>query len=315
MRYIKKITIVCFLILGLQVEAQQDAVFTQFASNMMTINPGYAGYREVQSFSFVHRSQWVGYKGAPVTNALSFDMATKRKEMAIGGAIMNDKIGPSSEIGLTANFAYRLKLNQNATLSLGLQAYGGLYQANLTDLDLVSEYVGSSVDPNFDQNPENVFLPNFGFGAFYSTKNSFVGLSSPKLLKNKLDNETIDSIREVDGRSEPTYYLTGGHTFALDRIYSLQPVFIGKGTVGAPLSLGGYLNFLYKDAIKVGLVYYHQEVAGVLAELKLNHRMRVGYSFDMAVKEIGTYSYGSHEISTTYEMKVFKQRLIYPRRF
>jgi len=314
---IKKILVVGCLIFGLNVDvqAQQEAMLTQFALNMMSINPGYAGYREVQSFSFVHRSQWVGYNGAPVTDVLAFDMALKRKELAIGGSIMNDKIGPSSELGLTANFAYRVKTSVNSTLSLGLQAYGGTYQANLEDLDLVSEYVGSAVDPSFDQNPNNVFLPNFGFGAFFHTKNSFIGLSSPKLLKNRLDNETIELIRSQDGRSEPTYYLSGGRTLQLDKEYGLQPVFIAKATVGAPLSMGGYLNFLYKDAVKLGIVYYHQEVAGLLAELKLNNRMRLGYSFDLPITGLATYSYGSHEIAATYELRVFKQRLVYARRF
>ncbi|MFT4659859.1 MAG: type IX secretion system PorP/SprF family membrane protein [Patiriisocius sp.] len=312
---LKKIFIVGVLLVGLNIQAQQEAMITQFALNMMSINPGYAGYREVQSFAFVHRSQWVGYKGAPVTDILAFDMALKRKELAIGGSIMNDKIGPSSELGVTANFAYRLKVTPTSTLSLGLQAYGGTYQANLTDLALVSEYVGSEIDQNFDQNPDNIFLPNFGFGAFYHNKKSFVGLSSPKLLRNRLDNATIELIRSQDGRTEPTYFFAAGHTITLDREYALQPVMISKATAGAPISLGGYLNFLFKDIFKVGLVYYHQEVAGILTELKLNHRMRVGYSFDMPITGLATYSYGSHEISATYEMKVFKQRLVYSRRF
>jgi len=53
----------------------------------------------------------------------------------------------------------------------------------------------------------------------------------------------------------------------------------------------------------------------MLAELKLNNRMRLGYSFDLPFTGLATYSFGSHEISATYELRVFKQRLVYARRF
>lgn len=314
-RVLKKVILGLMLMFAASTQAQQEAMLTQFALNMMSINPGYTGYREVQSFSAVHRSQWVGYRGAPITDFIGFDMALKRKELAVGGSIMNDKIGPSNELGFTGNFAYRLKMSPTSTLSMGVQAYGALYQANLTDLELVSEYVGGEVDPNFGENPDNVFLPNFGFGAFYHTRNSFIGLSSPRLLRNKLDDKTVELIRSQDGRTEPTYFLTGGYTFALDAEYALQPVIITKATEGAPLSIGGYLNFLYKDVLKIGGVFYYQEAAGILTEIRLNNRMRVGYSFDMPISGLAAYNYGSHEISAAYELRVFKQRLVYARRF
>jgi hypothetical protein len=47
--------------------AQQDAQFTQYMYNTININPAYAGSRGFQYFA-LHRTQWVGLDGAPVTN-------------------------------------------------------------------------------------------------------------------------------------------------------------------------------------------------------------------------------------------------------
>ncbi|OAE90526.1 type IX secretion system membrane protein PorP/SprF [Flavobacterium psychrophilum] len=47
---------------------QQDSQFTQYMYNTVTVNPGYAGSRGVLSVYGLHRTQWVGLEGAPVTN-------------------------------------------------------------------------------------------------------------------------------------------------------------------------------------------------------------------------------------------------------
>jgi hypothetical protein len=52
--------------------AQQDAQFTQYMYNTININPAY-GSRGALSIFALHRTQWVGLDGAPVTNAVSIN--------------------------------------------------------------------------------------------------------------------------------------------------------------------------------------------------------------------------------------------------
>ena len=71
--------------------AQQEAMNAQFIMNTMVLNPAYAGYNEVQSVTLNHRSQWIGFEGAPITNSLGFDMVLPRfKEIAIGGVSVGE---------------------------------------------------------------------------------------------------------------------------------------------------------------------------------------------------------------------------------
>ena len=51
--------------------AQQDAQYTQYMYNTLSINPAYAGSRDVLSIVGLYRTQWVGLDGAPQTGTLS----------------------------------------------------------------------------------------------------------------------------------------------------------------------------------------------------------------------------------------------------
>ena len=50
---------------------QQDAQYTQYMYNTVSINPAYAGSRGHLSIAGLHRSQWVGLEGAPKTQTLN----------------------------------------------------------------------------------------------------------------------------------------------------------------------------------------------------------------------------------------------------
>ncbi|MGB2759827.1 MAG: type IX secretion system membrane protein PorP/SprF, partial [Maribacter stanieri] len=52
--------------------SQQDAQYTQYMYNTISVNPAYAGSRGVLSIAALHRSQWVGLDGAPTTQTLNF---------------------------------------------------------------------------------------------------------------------------------------------------------------------------------------------------------------------------------------------------
>lgn len=62
--------------------AQQDFLKSQYMFNLFSINPAYAGSRDVMEVSLSHRSQWVGFEGAPQTQVLSVHAPlTKRKSV------------------------------------------------------------------------------------------------------------------------------------------------------------------------------------------------------------------------------------------
>ena len=92
--------------------SQQDAQFTQYMYNTININPAYAGSRGTMSVFALHRTQWVGLDGAPVTNAASINTPINESNVGLGVSIVNDRIGPSSENNIAVDLSYCIQTSE-----------------------------------------------------------------------------------------------------------------------------------------------------------------------------------------------------------
>ncbi len=79
----KLIIILLFALSSISGFSQQDAQYTQYMYNTININPAYAGTREVLSIFGLHRTQWVGLDGAPVTNTFSLKSKLIKSKLTI----------------------------------------------------------------------------------------------------------------------------------------------------------------------------------------------------------------------------------------
>ena len=172
----KYITIVLVLISVFtnRVQAQQEAMYSQYMFNTLAINPAYAGSRNVTSATALYRNQWVGIQGAPETITFSLDAPLNNKKVGLGFQVFNDKIGITNTTGAFGSYAYRVRLNKG-TLAFGLQAGASQYRANFHSVSLNSI---PTDDVAFSENINKV-LVNFGAGLYYSTDRFYMGLSSP----------------------------------------------------------------------------------------------------------------------------------------
>ena len=128
---------------GLVSYAQQDAQFTQYMYNTINVNPAYAGSRGAMSIFALHRTQWVGLDGAPVTNAVSVNTPINGSNLGLGLSLINDKIGPTVENNFSADLSYTIPVSETSKLSFGLKL-----SANLFDLDVLKLDPVDSSDPS-----------------------------------------------------------------------------------------------------------------------------------------------------------------------
>ena len=141
-----------------QVQAQQDKMFSQYMFNMMALNPAYAGSRDVLSMTAMYRSQWIGLEGAPQTAAFTADMPLNRERIGVGLQLYNDRIGKQTETGAYVSYAFRFRVGDRSTLSLGLNGGVSAYSNRLTEV-VTSPGQGGPVDPAFATDV-NKMLPN-----------------------------------------------------------------------------------------------------------------------------------------------------------
>lgn len=306
-----KLLLFLFLCLSTIVFGQQDAQYTQYMYNTTIVNPAYAGSREALNVFLLHRSQWVGFDGAPVTTNFSADSPINQN-IGVGLSFMKDKIGPSDEKDLAVNFSYGFYINEYYKLSFGLKA-----SLNILDIDFSNTFVNDLNDYEFQTNIDNRFSPNMGLGVYFNSDISYVGISSPALLKS----DHFDRYSEPDAGShvinkQMHVYLMGGYVFDLSDNVKFKPSFLSKLTSGAPMQVDLSANFLINEKFSVGLAYRLSAALSALVGIQATNNWFIGYSYDMETTRLANYNSGSHEIFLRYELfNKYNRYVISPRFF
>lgn len=321
---LKQLVVLVLLVLSVtQVNAQQDAMYSQYMFNGLAINPAYAGSRNVLSATGLFRRQWAGKKieGAPITETFTIDAPLPKRKTGLGLNVVNDKIGVTNSLALDLVYAYRIKINRYKTLSLGLQAGIWQYRANFTDINL-SRDITLQQDEAF-QNNINRWDPNFGFGAYYYTKIFYAGLSIPHLINTKLISKQ-DNANSAYGflsdsekaRQFRHAFFTMGYLMKFPKKYlKLKPSILVKYVYGAPIELDLNANLWFYEKYAVGLSVRTADAIAILLEAQANKQWRFGYSYDYSYTKLRKYNSGSHEIMVRYEFSYQKSKLLTPRYF
>ena len=133
----------------LQGYAQQNPLFTQYMFNGLVINPAYTGSHESMTATFAARSQWTGLKGAPQTQVASMHSPLKFSRSAAGAVFVHDQVSVINQYMAYGTYAYRIPVSKNAKLAIGGQAGVTYYQANLSELNIITQ--NGQTDPTFAQ--------------------------------------------------------------------------------------------------------------------------------------------------------------------
>lgn len=301
----KKLFIILLSIGGLQATAQQEAMFTHYSFNTLGVNPGYAGSRDALTVTGLHRSQWVSFPGAPITQTLTLHAPILNEKIGLGASFINDKIGPTKSTGFFVDFAYKIQVGEKGKLAFGLKAGLSLRGDDLASLTTIEDG-----DPNFQAGMQNQVLPNFGFGLYYSLPRFYVGLSTPRLIQNSFKSSAGGSGSGTLAAEVRHYYFIAGTIFNLtdNGNLKLKPTTFVKVTAAAPVEMDITALFYYKDLIWAGPMFRTGDAFGILAGLNVTDQFSFGYSFDWSYgNPTGRYNAGSHELMLRYDF-IFNER-------
>lgn len=286
--------------------AQQDAQFTQYMHNTITINPAYAGSRGVMSVFGLYRTQWVGLDGAPETSTLSLNTPVNDK-IGLGFSLINDKIGPTNENNFSVDFSYSIPTSATTKLSFGIKGSGNIF--NLDPSKLTPEDQGDEQFSNF----KNKFTPNVGAGVYWHSDKGYIGLSVPNFIETNRydDNETAIFKDKIN------YYLIAGYVFNLDQyeMIKFKPAALAKMVEGSPLQVDVSANFMFNDKFVAGVSYRWSAALSAMAGFQINKNMYIGYAYDHETTNLNHYNSGSHEIFLRYEFLNNYSRITSPRFF
>jgi type IX secretion system PorP/SprF family membrane protein len=301
----KKITLIALMIVASYAKSQQDAMFTHYMYNTLWLNPAYAGTRDALTVTGIHRSQWVGFDGAPQDQTITLHSPFFKGKMGLGLSIQNDKIGPTHSTFVAADYAYQIKLNKKSKLGLGIKGMVNIFNNSISGLKLNNQQ-----DAAFAQNYQTV-TPNVGTGIYYYRERFYAGISTPKLLQNKLGSSNISY------NEKRHYFFIIGTVFNLAKNLQLKPTAFLKATEAAPLEGDFTANFILFQKLTLGAMYRTGDAVGALIGYNITDAFTVGYSFDWSMANTtGKYNAGSHEIMLRYDLiSLTKAKIKSPRYF
>jgi type IX secretion system PorP/SprF family membrane protein len=290
--------------------AQQDAQYTQYMYNTIVVNPAYAGSRQTMSIFALHRTQWVGIEGAPVTNSFSINTPINQSNVGLGLSVVNDQIGPSDENNIALDFSYTIPASANYKMSFGLKASANLLNVDFTKLD---QYPG---DPIFEENVDNKFSPNIGVGFYLHSDIGYIGLSAPNLIETEHFDKSATSGSESHIATEKiNYYLIAGYVFELSPSVKFKPSLQTKYVEGSPLQVDVSANFMMNEKFVAGLAYRWSAAMSAMVGFQVSDSWFIGYSYDFDTTALANYNSGSHEIFLRYELFNTYDKIISPRFF
>ncbi|MBC9929109.1 PorP/SprF family type IX secretion system membrane protein [Chitinophaga qingshengii] len=302
------------LLTGIQVKAQQNIQFSQYAFNGLSVNPAYAGYKGDLYLNAFYRHQWAGFPGAPQTGGISLDGLTSAagERVGLGVQMMFDKTGPQEALSLYGSYAYRIPLDNEDTRRLCFGIGAGVTQYSIDGTAL------RYVDNNDDAIPVGKvsrWIPDARFGIYYYTPSLYIGVSVMDLLSLYTDGSrfawkgnTYETIRKTQHT-----YLTAGTVITLSENLKLKPTMMWKEDFKGPSSVDLNAFLLISEKLWVGGSYrtsmklwnksnldtrlQQVNAASVILEYFAADRYRFGYSYDLNVNRMANYQAGSHEIS------------------
>lgn len=303
----KKLVIsIGILVYHLSLMAQQDPQSSMYFFNPSFFNPGYVGSRGSINLTAVHRSQWVGIDGAPMTQFFSFHLPFASQNMGVGLNVFHDRVGSRVNTGIYANYAYHIRLNRkNHRLAIGIRGGTDIYQydfSNLTVIDPSDPFYGTNFStPAF----------NFGLGLYYYGERHYIGISAPRLLEPK-----VASLQNTEALLKRHFFFTAGYAFKLSTMVDLKPSVLVKMVENAPLTIDANLSLYLFKTVWIGALYRFHESLGLNLAYTHKDLFTIGYCFDYPLfNEMRLNNFGSHEVVLSFDFRAGKRKAVSPRYF
>lgn len=314
----KKIFLIVLLAIGFKAQAQQDPQYTMYMFNQLALNPAYAGSRGCLSATAHYRIQWVGVAGAPKTLSFGVHSPLHNERVSLGFQVVNDQLGVTNMTNIAGSYAYRIPITEKIKLAAGLQAS----ISNYTN-DLVKAANAGVTDKTFSVN-ESLILPNFGAGLYLNSPNSYIGVTVPHIVNNKLVEKTNNVVTEEQARQFRHLFVMAGTVIKLTDALKLKPSGIMKFAPHAPIEYDGNLMVGFYDALWLGATW-RSDVSNVrdkltesldfIALYEINKKMRIGVAYDQTFTNIRTAQKGTYEFLVGYDFLKDPDRMVTPRYF
>jgi len=309
------LTLLLVMSMTMLVNAQQEAQYTQFMYNKLTLNPAYAGVRGMASLTALYRKQWMGFDGAPTSKLLSLDAPIFGDKVGFGLTISNQTIGIMNDWHATMAYSYHIKINDKSSFRFGLQGSMKFQGIDFADPGV---FIQDQVDNSIvvDETTQDYFI-NFGAGMYFTYDQFYAGISVPNFIPSEIgfNNPDADLIAET----RQHYYFMTGVMVPLSSKINLKPALLAKYVQNAPFDMDVNLSLVYDLKMTFGLSYRiggsgSGDSVDLLAMYQYN-QIGIGLAYDYSLSELNDHSNGSFEVLVRYDFVKEREDMANPRFF
>ncbi|HRH37732.1 MAG TPA: type IX secretion system membrane protein PorP/SprF [Flavobacteriales bacterium] len=293
------ITVVLFAAVASVSFAQQDAKFTQYMFDRLSINPAVAGMSGQLCGTLLLRQQWTGFDGAPKTALLNVQTPINRINSGVGLSVYLDQLGQQKSTYARFSYSYHIKVGPTGKLGVGFMA--GMMSHTLGNNWQATDPI--STDATIPANGNSDMGWDLAAGLYYASPKLWAGFSSTHLTEVSLDNVSIQQRRH--------YFLQGGYNWKIkdNAKHVLQPSVLMKSD-GTSTQFDLTALYLYNNMVWAGVSYSTQDaispMIGYQFQPNTKSMLKIGYSYDITTSKLKNYSSGSHEIMLNYCVTIVK---------
>ena len=259
----------------------------------MSINPGSTGLDDGICGTMIYRNQWDKVNGAP--NSAVFNVEANMNRFFPGGvglSFFHDAIGFSRQNNLLLNYSYPLEIPNVGVLGIGVGV-------GIINFGMNPNWVPPTSNPDLSL-PTGFSATNLdlNFGLYFKgAQDYYVGISSTHLSESLLKQPVAMISQEY--QTARHYYVMGGKKFRD----------IGDGDVDVQMLMRTDLvkfsadinaRYIWKGIAYGGLTFRTTDAVAIMLGYVPIKNFTVGYSYDLTINQLSTYSRGSHEILMKY---------------
>ena len=304
--------------------AQQVPIYSQYMFNKFILNPAVAGSEGYTAYNVASRAQWMGFKDAPITNAISAQtrltksklvlrfnkkkvqyLAPEYGSVGIGVHMYNDHRGLLNQTAIQFTYAYHEKVELKEQLSFGISMSLTQFKVNAEKLNPYQP------DTYLNSSNLSVFIPDFNVGMYYTTVQGYLGMAVSQLFQSAMH---FGSFEDNKFKLERNYNVMGGYRVSFNSDLSIEPSFQFKTTEQffCQFDVGGRLY--YKKEVWGG-IFFRTANALILTLGARYKNLYFGYAYDYSLNSLQTYSFGTNELIISLKFAEFVRKYKWIERF
>lgn len=300
--YLLTLTIFLFTIPGYY---SQDVEFSQFYATRNYLNPAFTALSYDQTITTTYRNQWPSIKNAYDSYFVSFDRKIKEKEAGIGIYYLGDLAGEGALLRQTIAFQYskQVRFSKNLYGSFGIKGSYNSIAIQWDQLvwgDMLDARKGVVYQTNQPQGAASEKYFDTGAGFILYSDKVYGGVAVEHINRPK---QGLLSLYD-DEKLPVRYKVHLGGDIALQMVpnaplvkISPQIIYTRQGN-SQQTAIGAYLTY---SLFTVGAWHRIKDSFIVMVGMSKDN-FKFGYSYDLGVNRLISYSGGAHEITLSYSL-------------